>query len=244
MPKLFQVYGIGQALIPVLPPPIAFENAPTSSQDNYSVGQIVYTPGPTASAFYIYAGAGNWSEFATGSGAITAVNGTTNQITASTTSGVVTLSLPLIMTAPGSLSSTTSLSAGTSFSAGTTITATLGNITATNGNLVAQGTGNGIVVAPVVVTAAASPQTANGRAFVVTFSSVSIAAGATQTFVINNTSVNTQALISMVGATTGSALSIQSTTYVSGTSITIVVTNGAGATTNTANLTFTGICLN
>jgi len=250
MSKLFQVYGIGQALIPVLPPPIAFENAPTSSQTNYSVGQVVYTPGPTANAFYMYAGAGNWVEFATSSGSITAVNGTSNEITASTTSGVVTLSLPLVTTAPGSLSSTTSLSAGTSLSSGTsitsgtTITATLGNITATNGNFVSSTSGKGIVLNPVVVTAAASPQTANGRSFSVTFSGVSIAAGATQSFIINNTSVNTLALISMVGATAGSALTVESITYVSGTSITIVVTNGAGATTSTANITFTGLCLN
>lgn len=61
MPKLDQAYGVGKALIPVLPPPIAFENAPTSSHKNYAVGQIVFTPGPNATAFYIYAGNGVWS---------------------------------------------------------------------------------------------------------------------------------------------------------------------------------------
>jgi hypothetical protein len=226
MSKMFQVYGIGQALIPVLPPPLAFENAPTSNQTNYEVGQIVFTPGPTASAFYIYSGAGVWSQFATSGGDIIAVNGTTSQITAVTSAGTVTLSIPSSFIAPGS------------------ITATSGNITASAGNLVAQGTGNGIVVPPVVVAAAASPQTANGRAFAVTFSGVSIAAGATQSFVINNTAVNTQALISFAGATTGAALTMQSITYSSGTSITIVMQNGTGATTTTANITFTGLCLN
>ena len=64
MSKMFQVYGIGQALIPVLPPPIPFENAPTSNQTNYEIGQEVYTPPNTPTAFYKYAGAGNWVLFA------------------------------------------------------------------------------------------------------------------------------------------------------------------------------------
>jgi hypothetical protein len=105
----------------------------------------------------------------------------------------------------------------------------------------------GINTAPVVVAAGASPQTANGRSGQVTFSGVSIAAGATQSFVINNTSVaaiGTVIMYTMVGATTGAALTIQSVTNVAGTSSTIVVTNGTGATTSTANITFTFIVLN
>jgi hypothetical protein len=105
----------------------------------------------------------------------------------------------------------------------------------------------GINTAPVVVAAGASPQTANGRSGQVTFSGVSIAAGATQSFVINNTAVSaigTVILYSMVGATTGAALNIQSVTNVAGTSSTIVVENGTGATTSTANITFTYIVLN
>jgi hypothetical protein len=244
MSKMFQVYGIGQALIPVLPPPLPFENAPNSNQTNYEIGQVGYTPPRNPTAFYIYGGAGNWVEFATNTGAIVTVAGTASQIAVSTVAGVATISLPSAITAPGSLTTTTSLASGTTLTGGTGVTATTGNITASAGNLVAAGAGNGIVVPPVVVAAAASPQTANGRAFAVTFSGVSIAAGATQSFVINNTAVNTQALISMIGATTGAALNIQSVTYSAGTSITIVVENGTGATTSTANLTFTGLCLN
>ena len=131
-----------------------------------------------------------------------------------------------------------------SVTAATTITATAGAITASAGNLVSAGAGNGLVVPVTVVAAAASPQTAHARVFSVTFSGVSIAGGATQTFVIDNSAVNTQALISMVGATTGAALNIQSIAYVANTSITIVVENGTGATTSVANITFTGICLN
>ena len=63
MSKMFQVYGLGQALIPVLPPPLPFQNPPTSNQTNYEIGQVVYTPSPLPTSFYIYAGAGNWINF-------------------------------------------------------------------------------------------------------------------------------------------------------------------------------------
>lgn len=93
MSKMFQVYGIGQALIPVLPPPQPFQNAPTSNQTNYEIGQVVFTPPTSPTAFYMYAGGGNWIEFATSSGDVTSVTGTANQILASPTSGAVVLSL-------------------------------------------------------------------------------------------------------------------------------------------------------
>lgn len=137
MSKMFQVYGVGQALIPVLPPPLGFQNAPTSNQTNYEIGQIVYTPPHAPTAFYIYAGGGTWAQFASNSGDIVAINGTANQITSSTSAGVATLSLPSAITAPGSLTTTTSLTATTTVTAGTGITATTGAITATSGNLVA-----------------------------------------------------------------------------------------------------------
>lgn len=228
---MFQVYGIGQALIPVLPPPLAFETAPTSNQTNYEIGQMVFTPPNAATAFYLYAGAGNWIEFATGTGAITSVVGTANEIAVSTTAGVATLSIPSTFVAPGSSASTTTMTAGT-------------GLTVTTGNATLSGTGSGLVLTPVVAGPGASPQTANGRVFSVTFSSVSIAAGATQSLVIDNTAVNTLVQLSMVGGTSGSALSIQSITNSAGVSTTIVVANGTGATTNTANLTFTGFCVN
>jgi hypothetical protein len=263
MAKMFQVYGIGQALIPVLPPPIPFQNAPTTTQTNYEIGQLGFTGTNSASAFYIYGGGGNWVEFASNSGAIIAINGTANQVTVSTTLGTATVSLPSAITAPGSLTTTTSLSATTTVTAGTDITATTGNITATagavsagttvtggtglvatTGNVTVSGTGSGLLLTPVVVGAGASPQTANGRVFSVTFSGVSIAAGATQSFVIDNSAVNTLVQLSMVGATAGAALSIVSVTNSAGVSTTVVVTNGAGATTSTANITFTGFCVN
>ena len=134
MSKLFQVYGVGQALFPVLPPPIAFENAPTSNQTNYEIGQIVYTPPLSPTSFYLYGGAGNWIQFASNSGDIIAINGTTNQVTATTSSGISTLSIPSTFVAPGSIAATT------------TLTATSGNITATNGNLVLSAAGNKLLI--------------------------------------------------------------------------------------------------
>lgn len=153
MAKMFQVYGIGQALIPVLPPPLPFENAPNSNQTNYEIGQVVYTPPGVATDFYIYAGAGNWIHLVDSDGPILSILGTANQITATNVAGVVTLSIPATFIAPGSIASTTTIAAGTALSSGTTITsgtsitATLGNITATNGNLVLSGAGNKLVIA-------------------------------------------------------------------------------------------------
>lgn len=93
MSKMFQVYGIGQALIPVLPPPLPFQTAPTVNQTNYEIGQLVFTPPQTPTAFFLYAGGGNWVEIATNSGVVLSVTGTANQILATPTSGNVVLSL-------------------------------------------------------------------------------------------------------------------------------------------------------
>ena len=135
MTKMFQVYGIGQALIPVLPPPLPFENAPTSNQTNYEIGQLVYTPPRAPTAFYLYAGGGNWIELTDSNGPIQSVAGTANQVTVNTVAGVATISLPVALVAPGSVTATT------------TLTATLGSITATNGNLALGTAGNKIVIA-------------------------------------------------------------------------------------------------
>ena len=123
MSKMFQVYGVGQPLFPVLPPPLPFENPPTVNQDNYEIGQIVYTPPKNPTAFYIYGGGGVWVEFATSSGDVLSVTGTANQILANPTSGSVVLSLigpytPATYTAHGVLigegtSSIVATSAGT-----------------------------------------------------------------------------------------------------------------------------------
>jgi len=123
MSKMFQVYGIGQALIPVLPPPIPFQSAPPSNQTNYEIGQIAYTPANAPTTFYIYAGGGNWEVLAASGGNISQVLGTANQVAVSTVAGVATISLigpytPTTFTAHGVLigegtSSIVATSAGT-----------------------------------------------------------------------------------------------------------------------------------
>lgn len=105
----------------------------------------------------------------------------------------------------------------------------------------------GVNTAPVVVAAAASPQTANGRSGQVTFSGVSIGPAASQSFVINNTSIaaiGTVILYGMSGATTGAGLCIASVVNVAGTSSTITVTNSSATITSIANITFTFLILN
>jgi hypothetical protein len=93
MSKMFQVYGIGQALIPVLPPPLPFQSAPTSNQTNYEIGQVVFTPPTSPTAFYMYGGGGNWVQLADADGPIESVVGTANQVDVTTVANVATVSL-------------------------------------------------------------------------------------------------------------------------------------------------------
>jgi trimeric autotransporter adhesin len=170
-----------------------------------------------------------WLQLATGTGDVTSIIGTTNQITASSPTGAVTLSIPSTFVAPGTITST-------------------GNITTTAGNFVASGAGTGLMLTPTVVAAGASPQTVNGRVGQVTFSGVSMASGAVQTFVIDNTAITgagTVILYGWYGATAGSAISMSSVVNAAGTS-TIIMTNGTSATmvTDVANITFVFEVLN
>jgi hypothetical protein len=141
MPKASRVYGNGTPEVFVLPLPIGFESAPTSAQNNYEIGQVVYTPKHAPTAFYLYAGGGIWALFASGTGDIVSILGTASQVTATVNAGVATLSLPAAIVAPGSLATTTTLTGGTG------VTATTGNLTATNGNLVLGTAGNKISIA-------------------------------------------------------------------------------------------------
>ena len=95
----------------------------------------------------------------------------------------------------------------------------------------------GLKVTPVVTGAGGSPQTCSGRHGFVTFSGVSIAASADQTLTITNTvvSAGSHIMVTWSGTTTGSALSLKAVTPGAGT-FNLVFTNGAGATTSTANL--------
>lgn len=132
-----------------------------------------------------------------------------------------------------------------SVTAATTITATLGDITTTDGNFVATAEGTGILLNSAQASGA-SPQVVNGRSGRATFTGVSIAADADQTFTITNsaiTAATTEVMLSMSGATSGSALSIKSKTASAG-SLAIVVTNGTGATTTVADIQFDFLVLN
>lgn len=207
MSKMSQVYGIGQALIPVLPPPIPFESAPNSNQTNYEIGQIVYTPSGVATDFYIYAGAGNWIHLTDTDGSILSVLGTTNQITATNVAGVVTLTLPTTIVAPGSVAATT------------TLTATLGNITATNGNLSLGTAGNKISIAT------------GANASVGT--SAAMTAG---TVTVNTTAVTANSIIFLTANTPGGTagiLSAPAASRVAGTSF--VINSSSNTDTSTVN---------
>ena len=91
---MFLVYGIGQALIPVIPPPVGFQNPPTSYQANYEIGQLAYSPKKNPTSFYFYAGAGNWVPFTNtivGSGTATLVAGTVTIANTSVKAGDIVL---------------------------------------------------------------------------------------------------------------------------------------------------------
>ncbi len=194
----------------------------------YGNGNLYYQAGNSG-------GLPNWILVSDSSGPIVGINGTANQITATNSSGTVTLSIPVAFIAPGSITSTT------------TLTATLGNITATNGNLVASTAGTGLQLNATTATgAAASPVVLNARAGQVVFTSVSIAAAADLTLTITNSAITgatTQVICDVSGATTGSALSVKSKTSSNG-SLALVITNGTGATTTTADITVTFLVVN
>src|SRR5437762_47146 len=93
MPKSVQAYAFGQPTVSVLPLPIGFETSPVGSTNtNYEIGQLGFTPPNGATDFFIYAGAGNWVEFATSGGDILSIVGTA-PIAASTTAGIATISM-------------------------------------------------------------------------------------------------------------------------------------------------------
>lgn len=252
MSKMFQVYGIGQALIPVLPPPLPFLNPPTSNQTNYEIGQLAFTPPQAPTAFYLYGGGGNWIEFASSSGDILAVNGTTNQITVTTVAGVATVSLPSAITTPGSLTTTTSLAAGTTVTAGTGITATTGNIVATAGNIsatvgsVSAGTS---VTAGTTITATLGNITAtNGNLVLGTAGNkISIATGSNATVgtsgamttgavTVANSSVTANSFITCYPAALGTVTTAQSY-YISAITpgVNFTITSGDATDTSTWN---------
>ncbi len=96
-------------------------------QNTYALGQVWTLLGGAAAAVATI-------NSLTPTGGNIIIAGTANQITATSAVSTITLSLPSALTAPGSVTATT------------TLTATLGNITATNGNVVLSTIGNGLQI--------------------------------------------------------------------------------------------------
>lgn len=213
-------YGVGAAAIQLAPVPIIAERDPTSTDTNYDIGQD-WINKITKSAF-TYFGGGTWSASAGGSTDVntltdtsgtvvspTAGNiqlaGTANQVTATAGSNKITFSLPSALTAPGSVTATT------------TLTATSGNITATNGDFVSSTAGKGLKIkegsnarmgtATLVagtVTVANTSVTANTRVFLSRYSiNASTAVG---TLTVGTVTANTSFVINSVQAATPGSL--------------------------------------
>lgn len=148
---------------------------------------------------------------ATPTGGNILIQGTTNQIVSSATGSTVTLRLPVALTAPGSVTATTFL------------TATLGDITVTNGNFVKGTAGNKDIYTSVASTTTAGANSAGTVVLV----------GGTAT--VSTTAVTGSSLIRMsrqgIGATGAAAIGILSVgTIVAGTSFVINSVSEADAT--------------
>lgn len=194
---------------------VVASTAPTISQNQQSVGTFWLVPEPSTGNLYYLAGFNGgvpqWELISSGSGTVIAVNGTASQITANTAAGVVTLSLPVALVAPGSVTATT------------TLTATLGNITATNGNIVRGTAGNKDVYSSVATTIAAGANSAG---------TVTLVAGEA---VVATTAVTANSQIRLyrqgVGATGAAALgSLTILTRSAGVSFSIRAVQPANAT--------------
>lgn len=188
----------------------------------YGNGNLYYQAGNSA-------GVPNWVLISDSSGPIVGIVGTANQITVTNVAGTVTLTIPAVFIAPGSIASTTTMAAGTSLSAGTTVTggtgvtATTGNVTATNGNIVRGTAGNKDVYTSVATTITAGANSAG---------TVTLVAGEA---IISTTAVTANSQIRIyrqgVGATGAAALGILSIlTISSGVSFTIRAVQPADAT--------------
>lgn len=156
------------------------------------------------------------------------------------TIGQVTSSLIVNCPQTITLASGSAIGLAIDTSAGTGVGATFKSTNVTTPDI--ESLKGGILVTPTDVAAGMSPLTANNRHFKVVFNTVSIAASAVQALVINNSTItgaSTDVMITWFGATTGSAVSLQSVVNGAGT-CTLTFTNGAGATTTVSNITVIG----
>jgi len=182
-----------------------------TTQDIYNPGTRWQDNSVNPAVQYYTIGSGIWYQLPSISFGVSSVSGTTNQVTAAPTVGAVILSIPATFVAPGSITATTS------------ITATLGNITATNGNLVLGTAGNKIISTSVGTTASAGANS---------FGSATLVLG---TVTIATTAVTASSLIKLsrqsIGATGANPLgSLVAGTITPGTSFVINAASLAVAT--------------
>lgn len=185
----------------ILPPDLQYaQRNPTTTDVAYVKGTLWLNLASPAA--FMYSGtSGVWIALGSGSsGGVVTINsnaavagnyvlaGTANQIAVAQTAGTTTFTIPAAFIAPGSIAATTS------------ITATLGNITATNGNIVRGTAGNKDVYSSVATTTAAGANSAG---------TVTLVGG---TATISTTSVTASSKIRIyrqgVGATGTNALGI------------------------------------
>lgn len=212
----------------ILPPDLQMALRPPTSADKAYIKGTLWLD-TAASTAWMWPGSGDWIALGSGTtgaivtltgdsgGAISPVAGnidilgTANEIAVIGTAGTLTLSLPSALIAPGSIATTT------------TLTATLGNITATNGNIVRGTAGNKDVYTSVASTTTAGDNSAG---------TVTLVAGEA---IIATTAITASSQIRLyrqdVGATGAAAMGILSIlTRTAGVSFTIRSCDPADAT--------------
>jgi hypothetical protein len=222
----------------LLPPDLqTAKRDPTVTDTAYVKGTLwLNTVGLTT---WMYSGtSGVWIALGTGAtGGVVTINSlspvggniiiapTANQVGVANAGHTVTLSTPATFIAPGTIASTTTITSGTALiattaiTAGTAITSTLGNITATNGNLVLGTAGNKILV----------PTGANASVG----TSAAMTAG---TITVSTTAVTASSIIFVSHNTlagTPGAVSAPAASRVAGTSF--VITSSSNTDTSTVN---------
>lgn len=268
-------YSTPQGLTVPNPKTIIASRAPATTDTGYFFGTIWVdkSAGNCYMLVAVSAGTATWAQLGGNTGAISAVNGTANQITANTVANVVTLSIPATFIAPGSIASTTTLTggtgitattgnivatagavnAGTTMTAGTGITATTGNIVATAGAVNAgttmtAGTGITATTGNIVATAGAvnagTTMTA-GTGITATTGNIAATAGAVSAGTTVTAGTGVTATTGNVTASAGNLVAAGA-----GNGITVPVTTASGAASGTVNcngrvgsVTFTGVSI-
>ena len=151
------LYSFPQPLTRIFPAPIFLQRAPTTADYIYNIGQewldlntstpyiLVKVSAKSATWLAFNAGTSTVATLEGDSGGLISplsgnitLSGTPNQISTTGLGSTITFSISSTLITPGSIASASSINAGTS------ITATLGDITATNGNFIFGTAGNHI----------------------------------------------------------------------------------------------------